>query len=95
MVSAPAVHVTSEILADREVTEVPKRQLVAFMIVLVTEQRTPERLVPLRNALLPIEVTLEGMFRDPVKPEQFWNALPPIEVTLEGMFSDPVKPEQL
>ena len=45
------------------------------------------KLVALRNALLPILVTLGGMVID-VKLVAFWNALLPILVTLVGMVID-------
>ena len=41
-----------------------------------------------------MEVTEEGMVREPVRPEQNLNALPPMEVTEEGMVREPVRPEQ-
>lgn len=42
----------------------------------------------------PIEVTVFGMVREPLRPEQAEKADVPIEVTPLGIVSEPVKPEQ-
>ena len=41
-----------------------------------------------------MEVTLEGMVNDPVKPLQYAKAAAPTDVTEDGMFNDPERPEQ-
>jgi hypothetical protein len=62
MVSDPAVHVPSEILAlIVKGLLVAKRTFVLFNIVLVTKQLSVFRLLQERNALVPILVTLFGI----------------------------------
>jgi hypothetical protein len=39
-------------------------------------------------------VTLLGIVKEPVKPEQSLKAELPIDVTLLGIVKEPVKPEQ-
>ena len=39
-------------------------------------------------------MTLLGIVKEPVKPEQFLKAYSPIVVTLLGIVKEPVKPEQ-
>ena len=48
----------------------------------------------LSNAFSPIDVTLLGIVRVPVRPEQRSNAQSPIVVTLLGMVRFPIRPEQ-
>jgi hypothetical protein len=42
-----------------------------------------------------MEVTEEGIVREPVNPKQSRNAEAPMVVTEKGIVREPVKPEQL